>query len=128
MKLFLAIVFIGLVAKINCNRDARMHEWNLYKVNNDFRIYFNWKFSNEEFSTITIFFFQANYSKVYHNRFDDHRHMHIFLLRKNEIATHNRKYERGLVSYRLELNAFSDFSRYETVSRIKGLRHSFGRK
>lgn len=78
--------------------------------------------------TIKNYFLQAQYSKVYHNRFEDRRHMQIFLFRKNEIATHNRKYERGLVSYRLELNAYSDFSRHETVSRMKGVRHSFGRK
>lgn len=54
--------------------------------------------------------------------------MEHFLQRKNEIEAHNRKYERGQAPYKLQLNAFSDFSRDETVPRMKGVRHAYGRK
>lgn len=62
------------------------------------------------------------HAKRYGNFAEDSRRMRIYLEHKNRIAEHNQQYDRGLVSYRMGLNAYSDLSQQEFTNHMNGLK------
>lgn len=50
--------------------------------------------------------------------------MEIFLKNKDKVEEHNENHSKGLVSYKMGLNQFSDLSPDEMSNRMKGLRPS----
>lgn len=54
--------------------------------------------------------------------------MQIFLNNKEGISKHNRMYDKGLVSYNLNVNEYMDLTPTEFKAQLKGLEHSFGQK
>lgn len=100
MKGFL-IVFIGLFVVVNCSPSCEMNEWNLYK---------------------------ARYAKKYRNESEDRHRMSIYFNNKNDIDKHNQMYRKRSVTYRLNVNKFSDLSPAEYISQMSGLLRSPDRK
>lgn len=58
--------------------------------------------------------------KKYQNQDEERFHRDIFLQNINEISKNNQLYEKGIVSYTMGLNVYSDLSHTEFVSRING--------
>lgn len=48
--------------------------------------------------------------------------MDIFLKNKQKVDTHNKKHAAGSVSFKMDLNKFSDFTREEMIGQMNGLR------
>lgn len=71
---------------------------------------------------------QVQHSKNYQNKTEDNRRMDIFFKNKDEINKHNQMYVNGSVTYRLNVNSYTDLLPTEYASLMKGLRHSPGRK
>lgn len=68
--------------------------------------------------------FQSIYSKSYENETEENKRMAIFLENKSKIAEHNLQFEKGLVSYEMGINKYSDLSADEFRSRMNGFRQS----
>lgn len=68
--------------------------------------------------------FKMKYKKHYNNKAEQDSRMEIFVKNKQMIAEHNAKYEKGLVSYKLELNEYGDMPHREFVSTLNGFRKS----
>lgn len=49
--------------------------------------------------------------------------MVIWLEHKHKIEEHNQQYENGIVSFRMDLNKYSDMKHDEFVSRMNGVKH-----
>lgn len=48
------------------------------------------------------------HSKSYSNDVEEKFRMKIYMENKNKIAKHNARYEKGLVSFKLEMNHYGD--------------------
>lgn len=62
------------------------------------------------------------HAKRYGSFAEDSRRMSQYLEQRDRIAEHNQRYERGLVSYRMGLNAYSDLSQEEFTYHMNGLK------
>lgn len=51
--------------------------------------------------------------------------MVIWLENKHKITEHNQQYDNGIVSFRMDLNKYSDLSHTETFSKLKGRKQQF---
>ncbi|XP_031627883.1 cathepsin L1-like [Contarinia nasturtii] len=95
------IVITCLLIALNTASVIDMHNWSAYK---------------------------SKYSKNYQNQDEDRMHMEIYLKHKQEIVKHNQLYDKGLASYTMSLNAYSDIPHMEFVSLMNGARHEHFRK
>lgn len=71
-----------------------------------------------------IWFFQLKYAKNYANQIEEMIRMEIFLENKQKIKDHNEQYARGLVTYNMSLNKYSDLTPDEFYEQMMGLRPS----
>ncbi|KAJ8667273.1 hypothetical protein QAD02_008935 [Eretmocerus hayati] len=67
--------------------------------------------------------FKHEHNKVYANKFEEESRMKIFMQNKRKILEHNSKYEKGLISYKLGINKFSDMLHEEFIKKFGGLKH-----
>ncbi|XP_035792316.1 cathepsin L1-like isoform X1 [Anopheles albimanus] len=81
--------------------------------------------------------YKREHRKNYESESEDRLRMNIYMENKLEIAEHNKRYDRGLESFRLRLNQFSDLLHSEYVdtyctyndglsNRMGGKRHRLG--
>lgn len=66
-------------------------------------------------------FMQTKYSKNYQNEAEEKFRASIFLNNKRKIVEHNELYEKGLVTFIMGVNKYSDLAHNE-LSAIKGLK------
>lgn len=71
-----------------------------------------------------VFFLQSKYSKKYKNLAEDRHHMKTYLSHKQEIDKHNQLYSKGLVSFSMSLNEYTDIPHDEFVTRLNGYKYS----
>lgn len=64
------------------------------------------------------------YSKKYQNESEENNRMAIFLKNKKTIDEHNERYEKGLETYNMGLNKYSDLSNEEFVKQMNGFKPS----
>lgn len=62
------------------------------------------------------------YSKKYQNESEENDRMAIFLNNKKTIDEHNKRYEKGLETYNMGLNKYSDLSNEEFVKQMNGFK------
>lgn len=67
---------------------------------------------------------QSKYSKTYQNETEENRRKAVFLENKNKITEHNELFEKGLVTYKMGLNKYSDLTADEFRSRMNGYKMS----
>lgn len=67
---------------------------------------------------------QSEYSKTYQNETEENYRMAVFLENKNKIDEHNEQFEKGLVTYKMGLNKYSDLTADEFRSRMNGYKMS----
>lgn len=70
----------------------------------------------------TVFFisFQLQYNKKYEQKFEDEKRLQIFIANKLYIAKHNQLYEKGELTYSLEMNRFGDWTEEEIDEKLYG--------
>lgn len=69
-------------------------------------------------------FFQSKYCKKYKDQADDRHHMETFMNHKHEIDKHNELYDKGIVSFSMSLNEYTDLPHHEFVTRMNGYKYS----
>lgn len=62
------------------------------------------------------------HTKRYFSFVEDSRRMNTYFEQRNRIAEHNQRYDRGQVTYRMGLNAYSDMTQEEFVDHMNGAR------
>lgn len=67
---------------------------------------------------------QSKYSKTYQDETEENHRMAVFLENKNKIAEHNELFDKGLVTYKMGLNKYSDLTADEFRSRMNGYKMS----
>lgn len=87
-------------------------EWKKYKVS-----HVQWKQPNlatkqQSIINILLQFFQLTYGKIYDD-FEDKFRKTIFFIVKDTIKAHDKLYEKGLSTYKLGINQFTDTLRDE---------------
>lgn len=65
---------------------------------------------------------QLKYGKKYQNESEEKSRMEIFLKNKLKIDAHNEQHSKGLVSYDMGFNEYSDLSADEFRKHLKGFR------
>ncbi|MCQ9140770.1 hypothetical protein MZE11_19590, partial [Bacillus amyloliquefaciens] len=74
--------------------------------------------------------FKLEHKKQYDNEVEERFRMKIFAENKHKVAKHNQQYERGLVTYRLSTNKYSDMLHHEFTNTMNGfnrtLKHNKG--
>ncbi|KAK7605219.1 hypothetical protein V9T40_007077 [Parthenolecanium corni] len=66
--------------------------------------------------------FKLHYSKKYDNNVEDGFRMKIYMDNKHKIYEHNKLYEQGLVSFKMEMNHFGDLLHHEFIRMMNGYR------
>ncbi|KAJ8665127.1 hypothetical protein QAD02_006789 [Eretmocerus hayati] len=66
--------------------------------------------------------FKSNFVKMYSNSIEEQLRMNIFMENYKMIAEHNAKYEKGLVTYELGINQFSDMLPEEFSEKYTGFK------
>ncbi|KAK4876096.1 hypothetical protein RN001_012518 [Aquatica leii] len=69
--------------------------------------------------------FKNNFRKQYSNRVEETNRLKIFNENLKTIDAHNKKYEKGLVSYTLGINQFSDLLHSEFIEQTSCLKQNF---
>lgn len=64
---------------------------------------------------------QIKFSKHYPNETEENRAMNIFLEHKKEIDKHNELYKNGLVSFKMDINKYSDLTSDQFAIHMNGL-------
>lgn len=59
---------------------------------------------------------------MYQKADEDRRRKTIFLDNLKEISDHNERFDKGLVSYRLNVNSYGDLTTDEFLRRMNGLK------
>ena len=62
------------------------------------------------------------YSKEYQNETEENQRMQVFLDNKRVIDEHNDQYAKGLASYLMGINQYSDLTSEEFVTRMNGFK------
>ncbi|XP_055297157.1 procathepsin L-like [Sitodiplosis mosellana] len=91
----LLIVLFGLCAVVNAVSPCALNEWNAFKL---------------------------QYSKQYQNETEENYRMEVFSENKRTINEHNDLYAKGLVSYKMDINQYSDLTSEEFVRRMNGVK------
>ncbi|KAK7605218.1 hypothetical protein V9T40_007076 [Parthenolecanium corni] len=71
--------------------------------------------------------FKLHYSKKYDNNVEDGFRMKIYMDNKHKIYEHNKLYEQGLVSFKMEMNHFGDMLHHEFIRTMNGYRRNLNR-
>lgn len=64
--------------------------------------------------------YKAEHRKSYDSDTEEKFRMKIFMENRHKVAKHNAQYERGLVSYKLKINKYSDMLHHEFVHTFNG--------
>lgn len=113
-KLFVAILVITFACAFST---MDLDAWNEFKVRLEIR---------KQFLQRKLIFcaFQLRYSKQYQNETEEAYRMNIFLEHKKRIDEHNEKFEKGLVSFKMGINIYSDLTSEEFGSRMHGFKQT----
>ncbi|KAK7605317.1 hypothetical protein V9T40_007175, partial [Parthenolecanium corni] len=71
--------------------------------------------------------FKIQFSKTYDNAIEENFRMKIFMDNKHRINQHNKRYERGEVSYTLKINQFGDMLQHEIRRQMNGYRKNLSK-
>lgn len=66
--------------------------------------------------------FKLHFAKKYDNDVEDSFRMKIYMDNKHKIQQHNKQYEQGSVSFKMEMNHFGDLLHHEFIRTMNGYR------
>lgn len=68
--------------------------------------------------------YKTQFSKKYDNEIEERYRMKIYMENKHRIALHNKMFQRGEVTYDLEMNHYGDLLHHEFLSRMNGFKRN----
>lgn len=71
---------------------------------------------------------QLKHLKKFPNPLEDLRRFKIFIENKHKIDEHNKLYDKGINTYKMGLNEFSDLLHDEFMAHLNGFKFPIGRR